>query len=265
MSNNNIQAAIDAGKALASGQLIDINGVPHMMTAAGTVVTQYAELAEQPQRIQDLVKTDNAASFIEYFNRFANDHSAIFMDTSGHFDGVIDYHDVDKPAWCQHHVSFSPVPTKEWLTWTKNDGQKFSQEEFAYFIEDCAEEIQIPPAAEMLEIATTLKAKTKINFASAKSLSNGQTQLTYNEEIDGSAGAKGELKIPEKITIGMRLFKDGEAYKMEARFRYRIREGVITFWYDLIRPSKTQDAALDDIQLQIKEQVKCQLFVKGGR
>lgn len=263
MPDFNIETAIDAGKKIAAGNIIKINGHSTMLVPEGMTLQQFPELKEELERTQATVTTDDAESFIEYFNRYASDSSSIFLSAEK-FNGIIDYHSEIAPAWCQHKVMFKPVTTTEWNKWSGANGHKFDQEEFAYFIEDCAEEIHNPPGAEMLEIATTLKAKSKVNFSSAKSLANGQTQLTYNEEIDGSAGAKGELKIPEIIDIGMRLYKGGDAYAMKARFRYRIREGKIAFWYDLIRPSKTVDAAIDDITVNIKSKVKCQMFIKGS-
>lgn len=264
MNISDIQAAIDAGKEITGGNIIDINGTPILLTAEGIKATQFPELSDTPKRIKQTVEIDTAESFIEYFNNFSTDRSVIYLSQNNVFTGIIDHYDADKPAFCNHRVIFHPATTDEWNSWSQNSGKKFNQEDFAFFIEDNSDEIQNPPAAEMLEIATTLKAKTKISFASAKSLANGQTQLTYVEEIDGSAGPKGELKIPEKITIGMRLFKGGDAYKMEARFRYRIREGSISLWYDLIKPRKTKDAAIEDIKQQISDQAKCLLMVKGN-
>lgn len=260
--NNSIQAAIDAGQQLAAGKTIEINGVPFLITPANITAVRYEELNDAPQRIDRTVDTSTAESFVEYFNRFANDNSAIFLKDEK-YTAIIDYHGEEKPAWCKHIVEYKPQPTTEWAKWKAATGRKFDQEDFAYFIEECADEIHNPPGAEMLEIATTLKAKTKISFSSAKRLDNGQTQLTYSEEIDGSAGAKGELRIPESVKIGMRLYKGGDAYEMHAKFRYRIREGSITFWFDILRPEKTVEAAIEDISQKIKAGVKCQLFIDG--
>lgn len=263
MEQNNIQAAIDAGKQINTGKAFEINGHHLIVVPDGMTVRELDDINPFIHHTKATVKTDSAASFIEYFNRFSDDKSAVFMSGDGIYTGIIDYHSETNPDWCDHKVLFNPVKTEEWHKWLSLNGNKFDQEEFAYFIEDCAEEIINPPAAEMLEIATTLKAKTKIDFSSGKNLANGQTQLTYNEVIDGAAGPKGELKIPEKIVIGMRLYKGGEAYKMEARFRYRIREGKIALWYDIIRPQKTIDSALEDMTTVIKGQVKNQLFING--
>ncbi|RLJ20005.1 hypothetical protein DJ031_06760 [bacterium endosymbiont of Escarpia laminata] len=262
---NGIQAAIEAGKALGTHAITDVEGVPTLIVPEGFTAKQYPDLMEHPKRTEQVVRTDTAGSFIEYFNRFGDDNSAIFCDLEdAYFLGIIDYHSEDHAKWLNHQVKFTCKQTPEWSAWERGSGQRMDQLKFAFFIEENLEEIINPPGAEMLEIATTLKAKTKINFTSAQRLDNGQTQFQYVEEIDGSAGIKGQISIPETIKLGMRLFEGGDAYEMEARFRYRIKEGQVAMWYDLVRPHKVHRAAVDSVFEQIKKQAKCQLIIHGS-
>ena len=88
----------------------------------------------------------------------------------------------------------------------------------------------------MLDMATTIQAKTDINFSSAKRLQNGQVQLQYTETIDARAGANGALEIPKEFTLGLRIFKNGGGYRLKARLKYRLNAGTLKFWYELDRP-----------------------------
>lgn len=261
-----IQAAIEAGKRLGSLDIKNVEGVPVLLAPADMQLIQLDKLMPKPPRVDAKVNTETAPSFIDYFNEFATDHSVIFCDIdAGRFHGIIDYHaDKDTPAWGDHRVTFTAKPTKEWGAWTKSDGAKMSQLDFAYFIEQNLDEIRTPPAAQMMEIALTLKAKTKLNFESGHRLSDGQVQFQYREDLDGSAGVKGDIKIPETFTLGMRVFEGGDAYEMEARFRYRIKEGQVAMWYDLVRPHKVHRAAVEDIYARIKEQAKARLVLHGN-
>ena len=60
-------------------------------------------------------------------------------------------------------------------------------------------------------------------------------QLTYNEEIDGRAGEAGQLRIPEEFFIALKPFLGGDTFCVPARFRYRIQEGRLVMWYELVR------------------------------
>ena len=92
-------------------------------------------------------------------------------------------------------------------------------------------------------MATTIQAKTDINFSSAKRLQNGQVQLQYTENIDARAGANGALEIPKEFALGLRIFKNGEGYKIKARLKYRLHSGAIKFWYELDRVERAIEDA----------------------
>lgn len=264
-NHNGIQAAIEAGKQIGAMQVHEINGVPVVMAPQGMGMHELHDLMERPKRLRADVSMDTADAFIEYFNEFGTDDSVIFCDVdNGKFRGVLDYHsDRDTPAWCAHSVNHTCKTTKEWESWMANNGEKMDQVAFAFFLEQNLDEIVRPEAAQMLEIALTLKAKTKLNFESGNRLSDGQVQFQYREELDGSAGVKGDIKIPETFGLGLRVFEGGDAYSMEARFRYRIREGKVLMWYDLVRPHKVHRAAVEDVFQKIKQHAKARMVLHG--
>lgn len=204
---------------------------------------------ERPSRIAETTQLLSANSFIEYYNRFATKDSTIFVDAEdARFTAVFDYHQsTQAPGWGRHRAVYTCPRTKEWSGWLKNDNAKMDQQTFALFIEDNLNEIAEPSGAEMLEIATTLKAKTDVDFQSNVRLDNGQVQFTYRENIDGQAGVAGQLTIPEKITLNIRPFLSGAPYVMEARFRYRVTQGGLAMWYTLIRPHLVQEHAVNEV------------------
>ena len=263
---SDVQSAIEAGKRIGACDPKDINGVPVVFVPDDMRVETFESLNDHPQRLIQSVKTDTVDSFVNYFNKFRIDGiSTIFCDTnSGVFLGVIDYHaSAVLPAWCDHTVTLNLKQTREWQSWEKNDGMKMDQVDFAFFLEQNIDEIVSPDPATMLEIALTLKAKTKTTFESGHRLQNGQIQFQYREEIDGSAGIKGNIEIPETMKLGIQIYEGGSAYELEARFRYRIREGKVAMWYDLVRPHKVQRAAVNDVFEQIQQQADAALIIHG--
>lgn len=263
---NGIRDALLAGVQLGSMEVKEIQGVPAVMVPEGMQVALYPELMPSPGRLSQKITTDTAQDFIEYFNNFSTEDSVIFCNTErGEFTGVIDYHAENKrPGWCEHRVTHRCKTTKEWDAWNANNGKKMTQVDFAYFIEQNLDEIASPPSAQMLEIVLTLKSQTKVHFDSGQRLTDGQVQLRYHEEIESGAGPKGELKIPETIGIGVRVFEGGDAFSVTARFRYRMSEGKVHMWYDLVRPEKVRDTALEDVYRLFSSKADASMILRGS-
>lgn len=262
---SDIDAAVEAGIKIGTQKAFSLHDNQiGVMVPKGFELKVYDKKLPKPEYTENTVNLDTAESFIEYFNRYADESSVISCDINdGSFRGIIDYHTKDQPEYGRHICEFTCKRTEEWTQWRNYSGCAMSQEEFAYFIEQHAEEIITPTPADMLEIALSLRAKKNINFDKAIRLDNGQTQLEYTEVIKGTAGARGQLAIPEIIEIGVKLFEGGEGYKMQSRFRYRIKEGQLAMWYELIRPHKAHQKAVNDAFNLIKEQANHSMIVHG--
>lgn len=52
----------------------------------------------------------------------------------------------------------------------------------------------------------------------------------------------------------------GKVGELEARLRYRIDEGRLAFWYDLLRPHKVLENAVMDVWKEISDQTKQEIF-----
>lgn len=240
-------------RGLQQVQQTTIGDVPVFIVPDGmkteTLERLVDEQRERPRHLHQKVNTLSAQSFLEYYNRFATDTSTVFVDTeNGRFEGVLDFHDApDQPAHKRHRVVYNCPKSKEWDAWTGSNNEKMDQETFALFIEDNLAEIIDPNGAEMLDIATTLKAAKSVDFKQGIRLDNGQTQLRYQETIDGQAGVNGTLEIPEKIELSVRPFHGGAPYVMHARFRYRITPSGLVMWYTLIRPHLVHEDATKEV------------------
>jgi uncharacterized protein YfdQ (DUF2303 family) len=138
------------------------------------------------------------------------------------------------PAWRDFRVSYTAELSREFTGWYQNDRKAMEQEAFAVFLEDNVADISEPSGETMLQVALTLQAKTEVAFSSHRRLDNGQVQLAYTENIDARAGA-GDIMIPREFALGLRLFKNGDGYKVRARLKYRLGGGKVKFWYELDR------------------------------
>jgi len=251
------------------GKVVEFNNTPFLITKKGFDVKDISDLLSDPLRIKKNIQLYDVGSFIEYYNRFADEDSTIYYNIeTAKFKAILDHNmniegDENTPRWEEHTATYACPATPEWNIWREFSGKKMNQEDFSLFIEDNLNEINEPKGAQMLDIVSSLKATKNVNFRSALRLDNGQTQITYVEDIEGSAGQTGKLNIPTIIKLGMRLFAGGEGYEIEARFRYRINSGNLIMWYELIRPHKVNEAAIDGTLKIIEENMSIGYLLHG--
>lgn len=258
MDTNNSQAILDAGINLAEPRAIDDH--PYILVPAGSTVMDAESYLVSPLRKRGTVTLNDVASFVAFVNAEKTDATRLYgqYQPPG-FQAVFNDHGAE-PAWKDYRATYACPLSVEWQTWTKSSGRQMNQADFAAFIENNLPDIAIPPAADMLEISRSLEAKKKVNFASGIRLSNGQNELTYEEQISGSA-AKGKLQVPEEFTVGIPVLEGGINYAVVARLRYRIADGgALTMWYELIRPHKILEDAAHAVWTEIQEKTGLNVF-----
>ena len=150
-------------------------------------------------------------------------------------------------------MSFISVLTPAWKAWAKLDGRMLAQSDFAEHLEDRSIDIVDPTAAEMLDIAQSFEATTKVDFESAERIGDGQRKLLYKETVTAKAGQSGEIVIPEKFAVGLQPFEGGEAYRVVARLRYRIVGSNLQIGYKFERPEDVLREAFTDRMVAVAE------------
>lgn len=258
MDTNNSQAILDAGANLAEPRAIDDH--PYIIVPAGSTVMDAESYLTSPLRKRGTVVLNDVASFTAYVNAEKTSATRLYgqYQPPG-FQVVFNDHGAE-PAWKDYRATYACPLSVEWKTWTGMSGRQMSQADFAMFIENNLPDIAIPPAADMLEISRSLEAKKKVNFASGIRLSNGQNELTYEEQISGTA-AKGKLQVPEEFTVGIPVLEGGINYAVVARLRYRIADGgALTMWYELLRPHKILEDAAHAVWTEIQDKTGLTVF-----
>lgn len=232
------------------------------------VIDMDAERAERPDRKRGTFTVQDADSFVAYLDKHALPQTEVWADLIGtrivavinaHMgqtgDGIEDY-----AGWQDHRVTYSVKPTKSWETWLKYDGELLDQASFAEIIEDRAIDVVLPSGADMLELAQSFQATTGVSFESSKALSSGERQLEYKETIDARAGKRGQLTIPKEFALALVPFEGADAFKVIARFRYRITNGVLRLGYRLQRPEDVVREAFLSVVDKVAEEIDAPVF-----
>lgn len=147
---------------------------------------------------------------------------------------------IDDAGWRDYTVRLGLRKTPEWVFWNEHQGLG-DQEKFAETIEEGLDEITNPDPASMLELAQTFHATTTSRFSGGQRLATGERQLLFSEDITASSGSKaGQLSFPGSFTIKVKPYLGTENVVIEARLRFRLRDGKLQIGYQLHRPEEVE-------------------------
>lgn len=273
--DNNIQAALDAGKVLGgldAGVVTVSNAgtaqgeVPFALLPEGVHAQSMETYLERPVRRRAKVTIRDAESFITYVRRFSDSDSLVFANLGDRtFTAVLDYHrSAGDAQWGEHRAAMTCLLTEDWKRWMAQDKKPVSQVEFAQFIEDNLPNIALPTGSDLLGMTQNLYAKKDVQFASSVRLDNGEHQLTFNENVTATTGEKGTLSIPQSFTLGIEPFEGAGLYSVEAKFRYRITDGRLFMWYHLMRPEAVVEDAFKRTRTQIENGLNGVAVIAGA-
>lgn len=212
-----------------------------------------------PKRKQGTAEAQTFESFCELINRHKSEHSVIFADADWRkpsFTAVIDYHHLGvdgQPDYGKHRVHYAFPLSEEWQAWNKMNGQKMTQEDFAYFLEDRVAELSAPTDDERIwlerDFATTVATPSQlvelsrglqVNVASkvkaAHTLANGEGQIVWEESHQDANGAP--LKVPGIFILSVPPFFMGDKMRIPVRLRYRAAGGSVVWFYQIYRPDQ---------------------------
>ena len=221
------------------------------------------KLLANPRRKLAKVRLHDAESFIDYNKRHGSLSDSTIWCLADYkagkvgFTAIINDHgeEESQAAWRDHRATFSPEFSEEWNRWTGMHKKPFTQPDFAAFIEDNLKDIASmegsATGAQMLEMALTFEANQDMRFKSAIRLQNGGVQMSFVQDDDAQTLQK--MQVFDRFSLGMPVFWNGDAYRLDARLRYRVRDGKLAFWFELIRADKVLEAATQTLIGVIRE------------
>jgi len=223
-----------------------------------------------PRRANGRFCFDEVDSFAGYVMRHGLSNStttwckANFPAGEISFSAVLNDHDSDDdyPGHRDWTAHWEPKKSEEWKTWTAQDAKPMTQIEFAYFIErnlkDIATADGYPTGTQMLTMATNLEITQDSRFKSQAKLQSGGVRLTYVDDSDEAT--EKAMEVFSKFAIGLQVFRGADGFRLEARLRYRLNQGKLVFWYELVRPDLTLEEASQKLVEQLRAKLSFPLF-----
>lgn len=249
------QAAVEP-KVLAERELVAFVVPEGARLETVDLTDKLKRYQETPKRAVGTHHASTVKSFINVTHRHAGPCLSVWVHpTSGAVTSVLNDHDDGQaPGWGDHRVELKLLVTEEWQRWKALDGRLVEQQAFAEHIQDGLTEIADPPAAELLEVVSTMQGNTGVTWGSSVSLRDGAVQMTYIENPDASAGRNGALAIPQDFTLIMAPFIGEEPITISATLRWRVRNGALTIGYKLEQPDRVIREVLEKIAARLDEE-----------
>ena len=274
MDLNETQSEVIANDAMAACNQPTrfVGTTPVVLLPEGFKVADLEGMLAAPTRKRGTTVLNDAESFVAVVNDQKDESTRLFSTISPpSFTAVFNHHAAGA-GWGDHKAEYHAPLSPEWQAWTKVNKRQTNQLEMAAFLEANMVDVAYiakaaatdgkpaepgsPDGATLLEICRTLEATKKVNFKSTLRLSDGSTQFTYDEDVQGSA-VKGTLAIPDQFSIGIPVFENGEKYRVDVRFRYRISDGgALSMWLELVREHKVIEDAVKQLRAQIATQTE---------
>lgn len=240
--------------------------------------TLFNDYRAKPTRRIGIATLLDLDSLIAHVNRFKDGDTVLFANdirTSPSILAVLDYHragsDAD-PRFGQHRARFTFPLSDEWSAWAAGNKKPMRMAEFAAFLEDRIIDVldsstelpedmsrfvkaiggNIASPSKLMEIAVGLKVHEKSNVGETVNLSSGEGEITFVSQHTDAKGAP--LKVPNLFLIGIPVFKNGPAYRIAVRLRYRKSDGGLSFWYEMWRDDRVFDDAFNEALGRVRDE-----------
>lgn len=257
-----IQALIEALTGLGKPHRNpDLDGQHYTVVPAGwnlgSLPTQAA-----PARVTGTTKLRDATSFIRFFIDHKLTRSRIYAQLDpARFLAVFDELDTSKPDtddealagasgqadWRGFRAEFAVPASREWSLWTNANRKHMSQLAFAEFLQDNLPDVAEPAGADLLQMALNFEAAQSGQFIAAQRLQDGSHNLAWKADNNAS----GSVRLPEFIKLRIPVFENEQPEDLQARLRYRVKDGSLAIWYELVRPHKVLEKAFRDTWARI--------------
>lgn len=259
---NESRKPISLGKGVDRGELIAVPQEYNLSTDSSLEAMQNA-----PYRKKGHVTIKTAESFIAYVNKHKQAETLLYAQVDPTnisapliIKAIFNDHqgeslNATSAGWRDFSASLVPEASHEWKVWNASNGKAKGQFEFALHLDDNIKDISAqegyPNALEMVAMANKFEASQDKRIKSAVRLQSGGISIESVDTDDAATVEK--MSVFDKFMLGLPTFWKGQAYLLEAKLRYRLREGSLALWYELVRPDLVVNDAVEQILSDVQE------------
>jgi hypothetical protein len=220
-------------------------------------VTQKPEHFRDPRDRPSQLKVVTEESFVNYYLESVRGEAKraepLVMGSLSEMTvhAIFDPHGINEARHSQHTATLQLRPSNDWTRWEKISGEALSQGELADFLEEMEHTIEAPAAAQIQTAVANLEISRNGSFKLHTNRQDGSVIFNYQDENE----AVGSVKLPEKIFFSAAPFYGSKPMTMEARLRYRIRDGRITFHLAVMQITEKREEAFEAVCASISSEI----------
>jgi uncharacterized protein YfdQ (DUF2303 family) len=236
---------------------------PYVVVPTGYKVADLEHLLPNPTRKQGNIVTTDADSFIKYvMDEKSWTGTKIYANLDSEtaklgLVAVLNDHGTTAAQWRDHRCTYDPKLSLEWKRWSEYNRREMNQLTFASFIEDNIGDVvsvnDSPNGTQMLGMALAFERTANKMVASHVNLQSGGVRFEFVD--DDTRQTKSAMEAFSRFNIGVPVFYGSEsAYPVEARLKYREKDGKVIFWYELVRADRVFQTAAREVIQRIKDE-----------
>lgn len=259
----NFAAALSAAYAARIAPIETQGARQHLIVPKGFDLKETSDPDRLAVHAAASVVVDAKQALIDYVNRFREPGSVLFADIDkGEVRCVLDYHlasdgkDAATGAR-QHKASLKLRPSEEFQRWNAISGKIMTQEEFADFLEENANDIASPDPATMIDLARDLSASIGGSFRSKVDLQSGDRVFSYSREttVDET------IRVPKIIELQIPLYQGEEPMGLKMAFRYSVAGSGLKLGVEWRRVEYQRLALFQQIAFAVAEGTGVPVFI----
>jgi hypothetical protein len=182
-----------------------------------------APVAPLPPHIIQTVTLNDTRSLVAYVNRFKQSDTTIFLDKSGKFVAVFDYHTPPAPVKdataagvgklfaapqrTAHRASFTLDYSEQWLFWAGLHDKWLTQQQAIEIFEGRRADITTPTDAELLKCAGEIRCVEGVEMVSRYERNSGQSVMVRKEQTVETANQ--ETRVINDLVLSIPCFENG--------------------------------------------------------
>lgn len=256
-----IQAAIDAGKAISSVRQVEVRGVPFTAVSEGVVLTAHPELCNDPdispapRRLRGCQELEEPDSFCEFVEQFRNAAMRLYGDPDKYFfTAIFNDQDLDSPAWRDHKAVLQLKFSPEWNEWMAASNEYLSQQALADFFDDHMDQIASPSASDLLSDIRSLKITNNTKYTSVQHEGGDIVFEVVQETAATTNTSRG--KVPAQLVLFIAPFRTGKPIQMTVNLSYRFSNGQLSFKLKPVTAEQHIQHVFHDVRTTISEKLK---------
>lgn len=216
---------------------------------------------DHPRAKTGAIRVATPEALVRYARRHAHDVcTTLWADIdAGKLTVVLndheDGHEDALAGWGDHRVEMALQRSPEWKAWQAINDRLMGQVELAEFLEEHYLEVLQPDGSTLIEVTQTFHATSGAQFKSAQRLDSGEQRLVYEENIEARAGRNQSTEIPTDLKIGLRPWVGVDPVAVDAKFRFRVRDGGLGLAVKLLRLDEVSRDAVTEACLAVEQEL----------